>query len=209
MKMAGRRDFIKNIARGALLAGIAGVCGMLVSRKNKYQCNGRCGTCKPGNGGTCPLGSDGYVWQIDPEKCTQCGRCATHCVLSMSAVKCFHSYSICGYCDLCGGYLRPDAKERNTGAENQLCPTAALRRQFIENPYYQYTVDEKLCIGCGKCVKGCGMFGNGSLYLQVKHNICVNCNECSIARACPSNAFRRVPASDPYLLKSSQERRIS
>ncbi|MFA6174832.1 MAG: hypothetical protein WC701_14315, partial [Kiritimatiellales bacterium] len=112
-------------------------------------------------------------------------------------------------CDLCGGYLRPDAKERNTGAENQLCPTAALCRQFIEKPYYQYTVDEKLCIGCGKCVKGCGMFGNGSLYLQVKHNICVNCNECSIARACPSDAFRRVPASDPYLLKSSQERRIS
>ncbi|MCU0857163.1 MAG: 4Fe-4S binding protein [Pontiellaceae bacterium] len=149
------------------------------------------------------------VWQIDPEKCTQCGRCATHCVLPVSAVKCFHSYSMCGYCDLCGGYLRPDAHGRNTGAENQLCPTAAIRRKFIEDPYYQYTIDEKLCIGCGKCVKGCGLFGNGSLYLQVKHDLCVNCSECAIARACPSDAFKLVPASDPYLLKSNQEERIS
>jgi len=202
MKKAGRRDFLKTGARGVLLAGIAALCGVLVSRKNKYQCNGRCGECKPDNGGACPLGSDGYVWQLDPEKCTQCGRCATHCVLELSAVKCFHSYSMCGYCDLCGGYLRPDAKGRTTGAENQLCPTAAIRRKFIEDPYFQYTIDEKLCVGCGKCVKGCGMFGNGSLYLQVKHDLCVNCNECAIARACPSDAFRRVPASDPYLLKT-------
>jgi Na+-translocating ferredoxin:NAD+ oxidoreductase subunit B len=208
MSAAKRRDFIKCVVRGAVLAGLAGVCGLLGLRKNKYECDGRCGPCKPRHGGICPLGSDGYVWQIDPEKCTQCGRCATHCVLAPSAVKCFHSYSICGYCDLCGGYLRPDAKGRNTGAENQLCPTAALRRKFIEKPYYQYTVDEKLCIGCGKCVKGCDMFGNGSLYLQVKHDLCVNCNECAIAAACPSDAFRRVPAHDPYLLKSNQERRI-
>lgn len=148
------------------------------------------------------------VWQIDPEKCTRCGRCATHCVLAPSAVKCFHSYSICGYCDLCGGYLRPDAKKRDTGAENQLCPTAAITRTFIENPYYQYKIDKDLCIGCGVCVEGCSVFGNGSLYLQVDHGICVNCNECAIAHACPSDAFRRIPASEAYLLKSDQERRI-
>lgn len=197
-----RRDFLKNVARGCALAGIAGTCATLGLRKNKYQCNGRCGECKTDSGGACPLGGDGYVWQIDPEKCTQCGRCATHCVLEPSAVKCFHSYSICGYCDLCGGYQRSDAKGRTTGAENQLCPTAAIRRKFIEDPYYQYTIDEDLCVGCGKCVKGCGMFGNGSLYLQVKHDLCVNCNECAIATACPSDAFRRVPVSDPYLLKT-------
>lgn len=196
-----RRDFLKNAARGCALAGIAGVCAALGLRKDKFRCSGRCGECKP-DSGACPLGSSGFVWQIDPEKCTQCGRCATHCVLAPSAVKCVHSYSICGYCDLCGGYQRPDAKSRSTGAENQLCPTAAIRRKFIEDPYYQYTIDEALCIGCGKCVKGCGMFGNGSLYLQVKHDLCVNCNECAIAAACPSDAFRRVPASDPYLLKT-------
>jgi electron transport complex protein RnfB len=198
---ANRRDFLKNVVRGCALAGIAGTCGTLALRKKKYQCNGRCGECKPDNSGECPLGSKEFVWQIDPEKCTQCGRCATHCVMAPSAVKCVHSYAICGYCDLCGGYLRSDAKGRDTGAENQLCPTAAIKRTYIEDPYYQYKINEKLCIGCGLCVKGCGMFGNGSMYLQVKHDLCVNCNECAIALACPSDAFRRVPASDAYLLK--------
>ncbi|MDH3981879.1 MAG: hypothetical protein OES84_03145, partial [Kiritimatiellaceae bacterium] len=65
-----------------------------------------------------------------------------------------------------------------------------------------------LCIGCGICVEGCSVFGNGSMYLQVKHDLCVNCNECAIANACPSEAFKRVPASDLYLLKSDQEKRI-
>lgn len=142
------------------------------------------------------------VWQLDPQKCVQCGRCATHCVLNPSAVKCVHSYPICGYCDLCGGYLQPGAKARDTGAEQQLCPVAAIQRRYIENPYFEYTIDEDLCVGCGKCVKGCGLFGNGSLYLQVKHDLCVNCNECAIAAACPSDAFRQVPADAPYLLKT-------
>ena len=43
------------------------------------------------------------VWQIDPQKCTQCGLCATECVLTPSAVKCVHAYELCWYCDLCGG----------------------------------------------------------------------------------------------------------
>ncbi|MBL7138671.1 MAG: 4Fe-4S binding protein, partial [Bacteroidales bacterium] len=66
---------------------------------------------------------------------------------------------------------------------------------------FEYTIDEELCIGCGKCVKGCNAFGNGSLQLQVRQNICNNCNECSIARNCPSDAYSRVPANTPYLLK--------
>jgi H+/Na+-translocating ferredoxin:NAD+ oxidoreductase subunit B len=142
------------------------------------------------------------VWQLDPQKCVQCGRCATHCVLNPSAVKCIHSYEICGYCDLCGGYLQPGAAARDTGAESQLCPTAAIKRTFIEDPFFQYTIDEDLCVGCGKCVKGCGLFGNGSLYLQVKQDLCEQCNECSIARSCPADAFERIPADEAYLLKT-------
>jgi len=142
------------------------------------------------------------VWQIDPTKCVQCGRCATNCVLNPSAVKCVHSFEICGYCDLCGGYLQPGAKKRDSGAENELCPTGAIRRTFIEAPFYQYTIDKTLCVGCGKCVKGCNMFGNGSLYMQVQHDLCVGCNECSIARACPASAFKRVPMRTAYLLKT-------
>ena len=146
--------------------------------------------------------TEATVWQLDPKKCVQCGRCATSCVLNPSAVKCVHSFEICGYCDLCGAYLQPGAKVRDSGAENELCPVGALRRTYIEQPFYQYTIDEDLCIGCGKCVKGCNAFGNGSLYLQVQHDRCQHCNECAIAVACPSQAYRRVPAEDPYLLKT-------
>ena len=64
-------------------------------------------------------------------------------------------------------------------------------------------IDEQLCIGCAKCVEGCNRFGNGSLYLQVRHDACVNCNVCAISRTCPGDAFVRVPSSNPYLLKTT------
>jgi electron transport complex protein RnfB len=108
---------------------------------------------------------------------------------------------MCGYCELCTGYFEPAPISLTSGAENQLCPTGAIQRQWIEDPYHEYKIVQSLCIGCGKCVKGCNAFGNGSLYLQVCHDRCRNCNECAIAIACPSEAFRRVPAGDPYLLK--------
>ncbi|MCG8570739.1 MAG: ferredoxin [Spirochaetes bacterium] len=141
------------------------------------------------------------VWQVDPYLCVQCGRCATECVLTPSAVKCVHAFEVCGYCDLCSGYLRPDSHALDTGAENRLCPTKAIQRTFIEDPYFEYTINEKLCIGCGKCVKGCGAFGNGSLYLQIRHDRCINCNECLIAQKCPSMAVKRISATQGYILK--------
>jgi len=160
-------------------------------------------------GGTAALARRGsqedWVWQLDPHKCMQCGRCATECVMADSAVKCVHVFAMCGYCKLCTGYFEPEPNALNTGAENQHCPTGAIQRKFIEDPYFEYHIDESLCVGCGKCVKGCNLFGNGSLHLQVRHDRCLNCNECAIARACPARAFRRVPASHPYLLKGREE----
>jgi electron transport complex protein RnfB len=147
------------------------------------------------------------VWQLDPDLCIQCEKCAVNCVLPVSAVKCVHSYSMCGYCDLCSGYLQPGSKSRDTGAESQLCPSGAIQRTFIEDPYFQYTIDEELCIGCGKCVKGCGSFGNGSLYLQARHDRCLNCNQCAIARQCPAQAWKRVPADRPYILRGDESAR--
>ncbi len=143
-----------------------------------------------------------FVWQIDPLKCTQCGQCETNCVNTPSAVKCVHSFEMCGYCDLCSGFLRQGVKILDTAAENQLCPTAAITRKFVEEPFFEYTLDEKLCIGCAKCVKGCTAFGNGSLHLQIKHELCNNCNQCSIAIACPSDAIQRVSVANPYKLKA-------
>ena len=175
-----RRDFFSATGRGIGIAIVGGASALLISRGAKAD----------------------VVWQIDPYKCTQCGKCATDCVLDVSAVKCMHAFDVCGYCKLCTGFFEPEPNELNTGAENQLCPVGAIQRKFIEDPYYQYTIDESLCIGCGKCVKGCATFGNGSLYLQVQHDICLHCNQCSIAVNCPSEAFTRVPADHPYLPKT-------
>ena len=142
-----------------------------------------------------------YFWQIDPSKCTFCGRCETHCVLPVSAVKCVHASKVCGYCDLCGGYYRSNVRELNTAAENLMCPTGAIERKFIEDPYFEYTIIEALCNGCGKCAEGCNSFGNGSLYLQIKHELCTNCNECAILKVCPANAIQRVTLTRAYDLK--------
>jgi electron transport complex protein RnfB len=122
--------------------------------------------------------ASGYVWQIDPFKCTQCGQCKTNCVKTPSAVKCTHAYVMCGYCDLCGGYLRQGVKTISTGAENQLCPTGAIERKFVEEPYFEYT-----------------------MYLQIHQDLCDNCNDCSIARNCPSQAISRVQAGRQYIPK--------
>lgn len=146
-------------------------------------------------------GSRRTVWQLDPFKCVQCGQCRTHCVLENSAVKCVHDFAMCGYCEVCTGFLRPGVTKFNEGAENQLCPVGAIVRRFVEEPYFEYTIDETLCTGCGKCVTGCNDYGNGSLYLQVRHDRCLNCNQCSIAAACPSKAYSRVPADRPYWIK--------
>lgn len=180
---AKRREFLRNLGRIGIGLGLAGIAGVSI------------GTTK----------NDGYVWQIDPFKCTFCGRCATDCVINPSAVKCVHAYALCGYCDLCGGYLKPGHNARNTAAENMLCPTAAIKRTFIEDPYYQYSIIEDLCIGCAICVAGCTAFGNGSFHLQIRHNLCKNCNECAISVVCPSDAISRVPTSKPYLMKGGFE----
>jgi electron transport complex protein RnfB len=142
------------------------------------------------------------VWQIDPYACTQCGNCATYCVLTPSAVKCVHAFELCGYCDFCTGFFEMDsgASGSETGAENQLCPAGAIVRSHVESGRYEYIIDEALCIGCAKCVEGCTSQGNGSLYLQVMHDRCINCNECAIAAACPSDAFRRLRGSETLYL---------
>lgn len=177
-----RRKFLRVLGTAVAGGSILAVSGVLASRlKNEKEAS--------------------YYWQIDTQKCTHCGRCETDCVLQVSAVKCFHANKVCGYCDLCGGYFRSNAKELNTAAENLMCPTGAIQRKFVEDPYFEYTIDESLCNGCGKCVKGCSSFGNGSLYLQIKRDLCTDCNECKIARVCPSDAITRISMDTAYNLK--------
>ena len=87
-KAIKRRDFIENSARFSLLVGLGGLSGLLATDSKAEE----------------------WVWQIDPFECMQCGRCADECVLSPSAVKCVHTYEMCGYCKLCGGYHQPGAR---------------------------------------------------------------------------------------------------
>jgi electron transport complex protein RnfB len=170
-----RREFLKTACRVLALAAVAVGFRRLVD----------------------PAGGQ-KVWQIDPKKCIHCGRCATECVLNPSAVRCVHAYDVCGYCKLCGGYHRINAGRLDTAAENQVCPNGAIVRTYIEDPFYEYRIIEEKCNGCGKCVKGCTAFGNGSLFLQVRHHLCAGCNECRIAIKCPANAISLVRSDNPY-----------
>lgn len=181
-KSINRKEFISKGSRLAASLCLGGMCGhILASRSVDRE----------------------TVWQIDPAKCVQCGNCATECIHTQSAVRAVHAFDVCGYCNLCGGYFPPAVNDLSTAAENLLCPTSAIKRTFVEEPFFEYSIIEELCIGCSKCVKGCAAFGNGSLYLQIQQDICTNCNECAIARSCPSDAISRVSADDPYKLRGN------
>ena len=87
-----RRDLLRQGARGACVVGLGGMIGVLADRSDAEE----------------------TVWQIDPAKCSNCGKCATNCVLEISAVKCVHQYAMCGYCDLCSGYFTAEPSGLNT-----------------------------------------------------------------------------------------------
>ena len=92
-----RRDLFRNTLRGTGVVALATVTGSMM--KDGVQ-------------------AEEEVWQIDPHKCTECGKCETHCVVTPSAVKAVHAFGACGFCDLCTAYFVPDPFDLNEGAEN-------------------------------------------------------------------------------------------
>ena len=178
-----RRSLLQTCCRYGIAAGLLGSVGFLATKKK--------------------IVSDMSVWQIDPQKCIGCGVCAYRCNKAISAVKCFHSFAMCGFCDLCTGFFDPQPFTRDEGAENQLCPVNAFSRRDVEPPYFEYIVDHKKCVGCGKCVDGCSTLGNGSLFLQISQKECLQCNQCQIALHCPTKAIKQIPAEQAYILKET------
>jgi Na+-translocating ferredoxin:NAD+ oxidoreductase subunit B len=178
---SSRREFIDRSIRIVGLVGIGGAAAVLTRRA---------------------AGSS--VFQVDPSKCAACDLCRTSCVLSHSAVKAVNDFSKCGYCQLCPAYYdvasQPDEMGLPTG---KTCPQDALKRRIVgkvdvedpNNNYYEYTIDESLCDGCGKCVKACKPpAGNGALRLEVRYSRCLECDACAIQAVCPESAIVRIPA---------------
>ena len=185
-----RRCFVKNGCRAVAFVSLGSLATALVLKSGQARSSSN------------PDAGNGLVWQIDPNLCVGCGKCSASCVLDTSAVKCFHNEKLCGYCEICTGFFDDKPVRLDEGAENQMCPTNAIRRQKAEANYYEYSIDLERCVGCGKCVRGCTDKGNGSLFLQIDQALCRQCNQCTIALECPAQAISQIPAAHPYRLKS-------
>jgi electron transport complex protein RnfB len=184
-----RRELLGHAARGLALTGLGGVAGLLSFKARATN-----------------------AWAIDTAKCVNsrlgavgvpvCERCATECVISLSAVRAINEFSKCGRCYVCPAYYKITSAVGPDGLPTEkVCPRDAIERKPIgwidpddpANNFYEYVIDEILCNGCGRCVLECKEpAGLGSIRLEVRHDVCLDCNRCSIAQACPDEAYERL-----------------
>ena len=182
-----RREMLGTTARVAGLVGLGSAAAYLTGKAGRAD-----------------------VWQLDPSKCLDsklgittvpaCQNWATECVVQLSAVRAVNDHSKCGRCYICPAYydIESELDTETFLPSEKLCPRDAIERRPIgdadpydpANNYYEYVIDDALCNGCGKCVMGCKEpAGLGSICLEVRHDICVNCNRCSISVVCPEDAY--------------------
>jgi electron transport complex protein RnfB len=146
-----------------------------------------------------------FGWQINPEKCRYCGACGTACVRQPAAVKAVNDQKKCSNCVVCYGHISnrtiPSAMIEKSGL--RVCPNdAVIRKNFSGglDGSFLYNVDHSRCIGCAKCVKECNVLGTRSMFLVIRPDLCLGCNSCACARACPYGAIEQVPVgmADDY-----------
>jgi hypothetical protein len=190
MNDPGRREFLQRTGQTACAVAIGGTAFALGRR----ACTGD-------------------AWSIVPNKCVNirlgvtgadevCNVCATDCVLPLSAVRAVNDHATCGRCCICPAYYDVRSPTGPDGLPTKkLCPRDAIQRTVIGevdvydplNNFYEYTIDESKCNGCGLCVMECkDPAGLGSIRLEVRYDLCLRCNQCSIAQHCPDEAYRRV-----------------
>jgi len=190
-----RRGAVANAARGAAAVALGGAAFHLV-RKAGGQ----------------------IVWNVDAARCINsrlgetgvevCGLCTSECVVAQSAVRAVNEFSKCGRCSICPAYFNVTSAVNEKGLPSEkLCPRDAIERKPIgevdpddpANNFHEYVIDEVKCDGCGKCVMACKEpLGLGSIRLRVRQNLCVDCNHCAIATACPKDAIQQMPAERAF-----------
>jgi electron transport complex protein RnfB len=139
-----------------------------------------------------------FAWQIDPEKCQYCGLCATACVRRPSAVKALNDQKKCSNCVVCYGHITDthiESKKIDTEG-TRVCPHNAVVRENFSggaDGMFLYSQNPAGCVACGACVKRCNEHGTKSMFLAIRPDLCLGCNECAIAVACPHDAIERIP----------------
>lgn len=138
-----------------------------------------------------------HAWQIDPDKCTACGKCKTLCVRTPSAVKAVNDQKKCSFCVVCYGHIsnKNIASDKIMSDGKRVCPNEAVTRKEYsggKDGYYIYDIDDDKCDGCSKCVEQCIKKGTKSMFLIIRPDLCINCNDCNIAANCPEKAIDKV-----------------
>lgn len=141
-----------------------------------------------------------YTWQINPDKCRFCGKCAYACVRRPAAVKALNDQKKCSNCVVCYAHItdRQISSARVQQYGTRVCPHNAVRRQNFSgglDGVFTYTIDQSRCVGCAKCVAECNHSGSSSMFLAIRPDLCLGCNQCACAEKCPYDAIERVPLS--------------
>ncbi|MDH3982094.1 MAG: hypothetical protein OES84_04245 [Kiritimatiellaceae bacterium] len=139
-----------------------------------------------------------FAWQINPDKCRNCNACEIACVRKPSAAKALNDPKKCSNCVVCYGHIKNKHIESDKidSHGERICPyNAVLRKNFCGgiDGMYLYSHNHAKCTGCAKCVKKCNEEGTGSMFMVIRPDLCLGCNECAIAVACPHDAVERIP----------------